>query len=215
MTELLCYSDLTELKAKVLACTATDDGLWVVTLNKTLFHPQGGGQPSDTGTLNGEPLIKAIHTENGIVHLLASPIEGEVLLKLDARVRRLHSRLHSAGHLIGYVGDLKGWHAYKGNHFPGQGKVSFKPDAETLANLSLPGAEALQKEVNEYVREALPFNETWEGQKRSVTWGDLPAYACGGTHVKNTAEIGPIVISKIKCKKGEICVSYHLENEKA
>ena len=45
-----------------------------------------------------------------------------------------------------------------------------------------------------------------------VTWGDLPVYACGGTHVRSTGEVGQIVITRVKEKKGELSVQYELKD---
>lgn len=51
MTEKLFYTDpfLTEFTAKVLSCDQVKDG-WAVTLDRTAFYPEGGGQPADHGT---------------------------------------------------------------------------------------------------------------------------------------------------------------------
>ena len=47
-------------------------------------------------------------------------------------------------------------------------------------------------------------------QAKQVGFGELPAYPCGGTHVARLAELGDIVISQIKMKKGQLVVSYTL-----
>ena len=55
-TEKLYYSDpfLREFTARVVSCTAEKDGFLAV-LDRTAFYPEGGGQPCDTGTLDGAP----------------------------------------------------------------------------------------------------------------------------------------------------------------
>lgn len=45
-----------------------------------------------------------------------------------------------------------------------------------------------------------------------VTWGSLPVYACGGTHVRSTGEVGHVVITRVKEKKGELSVQYELRD---
>lgn len=214
MTQALYFEcDSTTGSATVLSCEPTDDGLWAVVLDQTLFHPQGGGQPSDVGTINGVAVRKVIHTEEGIVHLTEEPLNGEVTLCVNDEKRRLHSRLHSAGHLVGLVGDQLGWHAVGGNHFPGEARVIFKPEHPELLSELIESGE-FEKLVNQLVDQSLErkITESAEGF-RTVTWGNLPAYPCGGTHVQNTAEIGPVRISKIKLKKGQITVSYQLEEK--
>lgn len=54
----------------------------------------------------------------------------------------------------------------------------------------------------------LPRQVTFADGMRKVGFGELPAYPCGGTHVARLAELGDIVISQIKMKKGQLVVSY-------
>ena len=211
MTEALYLaSDDLECTARVLSCRKTQEGLWAVVCDRTVFHPQGGGQPSDIGWINEVVVRKVIHTPEAIVHLCEAALGGEVSMAVDAKTRRLHSRLHSAGHIIGFVGDEYGWHATKGNHFPGESRVVFEP--QNPEAIQLTEAEVLQSEVNALISKKLERRITEIDGLRYVTWGDLRAYPCGGTHVANTEEIGKVCISKIKMKKGQISVSYLLES---
>ena len=147
MTEALYLaSDDLECTGRVLSCRETQEGLWAVVCDRTVFHPQGGGQPSDIGLINDVSVRKVIHTPDAIIHLCEAPLEGEVSMAVDGKTRRLHSRLHSAGHIIGFVGDELGWHATKGNHFPGESRVVFEP--ENPKAIQLTEAEVLQSEVN-------------------------------------------------------------------
>lgn len=210
MTEALYLaSDDLECTGRVLSCRETQEGLWAVVCDRTVFHPQGGGQPSDIGLINDVSVRKVIHTPDAIIHLCEAPLEGEVSMAVDGKTRRLHSRLHSAGHIIGFVGDELGWHATKGNHFPGESRVVFEP--ENPKAIQLTEAEVLQSEVNALISKKLERRITEIDGLRYLTWGDLRAYPCGGTHVANTEEIGKVCISKIKMKKGQITVSYSLE----
>lgn len=210
MTEALYLaSDDLECTARVLSCRKTQEGLWAVVCDRTVFHPQGGGQPSDIGRMNNVSVRKVIHTPDAIIHLCEAPLEGEVSMAVDGKTRRLHSRLHSAGHIIGFVGDEYGWHATKGNHFPGESRVVFEP--QNPEAIQLTEAEVLQSEVNALISKKLERRITEIDGLRYVTWGDLRAYPCGGTHVANTEEIGKVCVSKIKMKKGQITVSYSLE----
>ena len=211
MTEALYLaSDDLECTARVLSCRKTQEGLWAVVCDRTVFHPQGGGQPSDIGRMNNVGVRKVIHTPDAIIHLCEAPLEGEVSMAVDGKTRRLHSRLHSAGHIIGFVGDEYGWHATKGNHFPGESRVVFEP--QNPEAIQFTEAEVLQSEVNALISKKLERRITGIDGLRYVTWGDLRAYPCGGTHVANTEEIGKVTISKIKMKKGQISVSYSLES---
>ncbi|MFH7115838.1 hypothetical protein ACHWGW_18970, partial [Klebsiella pneumoniae] len=55
MTERVYYtSDATDGRAQIIACTAEADGRYAIELDRTLFHPQGGGQPADRGWIAGQ-----------------------------------------------------------------------------------------------------------------------------------------------------------------
>ena len=210
MTEaIFLLDDRTTDTAQVLSCDRTEDGLWAVSLDRTIFHPQGGGQPSDRGTVDTVELKKALHTPDGIVHLLVAPVQGTVELSLDSDLRKLHSRLHSAGHIIGLVGDRLGWHATGGNHFPGESRVVFKPDS--LDAIALMDPCEFESEVNRLISLNLDRVISINDGFRTITWGRWQAYPCGGTHVANTSEIGRVRITKIKTKKGQITVSYEVD----
>lgn len=210
MTEaIFLLDDRTTDTAQVLSCDRIEDGLWAVSLDRTIFHPQGGGQPSDRGTVGTVELKKALHTPYGIAHFLAAPVQGTVELSVDSELRKLHSRLHSAGHIIGLVGDRLGWHATGGNHFPGESRVVFKPDS--LDAIALMDACEFESEVNRLISLNLDRVISINDGFRTVTWGRWQAYPCGGTHVANTSEIGRVRISKIKTKKGQITFSYEVD----
>ena len=213
MTEPLYFSsDELTCRATVLSCEALEDGHFAVRLDRTLFHPKGGGQPGDRGSIGGVAVENTVSREGEILHITAQAVpEGETEIRVDAEVRALHSRLHSAGHLIGTIGDLRGWHAIKGDHFPGQSRVVFTPPEGVTTAPSPEEAAAWQAELDQCVTAALPRRIGQEGELRTVTWGDLPAYPCGGTHVASTAEIGRATITKMKLKKGQLSVSYSIE----
>ena len=52
------YSDDVQGQAQVLSCAPAEAGAYAVELDATLFHPQGGGQPSDVGTLGGVAVLR-------------------------------------------------------------------------------------------------------------------------------------------------------------
>ena len=51
---------------------------------------------------------------------------------------------------------------------------------------------------------------TFDGGLRQVGFGDLPGYPCGGTHVARLSELGEVIITQVKLKKGQMAVSYTL-----
>jgi alanyl-tRNA synthetase len=206
MTERLYYvSDATEGLAQVLRCEADADGRYAVELDRTLFHPQGGGQPADGGWIGGIAVENVLARGDCVVHLLSQPLPpGEVSIEVDAASRRLHTRLHSAGHLIGLAGEQLGWQPIKAHHWPGEGRVIFVAGESS----TLPEAEALQAKIAGWIAEDLLRRLTLEGGLRQVGFGEQRSYPCGGTHVARLSEIGDVEITQLKLKKGQMVVSY-------
>ncbi|HWR51127.1 MAG TPA: alanyl-tRNA editing protein, partial [Bryobacteraceae bacterium] len=108
-TARLYYRDsrLIEFTASV---TGSSDGGRRVYLDRTAFYPASGGQPHDTGTLNGIHVIEVIEEEDGrIAHVLAAPLadlaEGktEVHGAVDWARRFDHMQQHTGQHLLSAV----------------------------------------------------------------------------------------------------------------
>ncbi len=203
-----------------------ENGLVVIILDQTVFYPQGGGQPYDTGIISNDKGIFAVaevRYEDGAVRHIGTFERGElsaydtVTCEVDIEKRKLHTRLHSAGHLLDIaVKELSlKWKPGKGYHFP-QG-----PYIEYAGNLE--GREVLDliKEIEEKCKEIIGRNittktsfdetKTQAGKPlRAVYYGDVGT-PCGGTHVANLSDIGTVTIRKIKQEKGIIRVSYGVE----
>ena len=63
MTERVYYtSDATDGRAQIIACTAEADGRYAIELDRTLFHPQGGGQPADRGCARRKGVAYSVAT---------------------------------------------------------------------------------------------------------------------------------------------------------
>lgn len=77
MTEKLFYTDpkVFEWDAEVTGA-AFHDGLWHVTLDKTAFYPEGGGQPCDLGTIAGKEVIHVMKKGEEVVHIVKEKPEG-------------------------------------------------------------------------------------------------------------------------------------------
>lgn len=210
MTERLYYtSDATAGRAQVIRCTEEPDGRYAIELNQTLFHPQGGGQPADRGSIAGMAVEAVSLRGEQVVHILSGALApGEVEMEVDEEVRELHARWHSAGHLIGYAGEQFGWQPVKAHHWPGEGRITFMPgEPQGL----LPDASALMAMIDDWKADNLLRHTDIESGRRQVRFGDLPAYLCGGTHVKQLADIGMVQILGLKMKKGQLIVTYALD----
>lgn len=209
MTERLYYtSDDTRGHATITHCTAEPDGRYAITLERTLFHPQGGGQTSDSGTLGGNPVESVMTRGEEVVHIVAQPLPlGETTQCVDAAVRHLHSRLHSAGHMIGQAGETFGWRPIKAHHWPNEGRITFAAGEGG----TLPEAAQLLAIIRQWQNDNLARRIDFDGGLRQVGFGELPGYPCGGTHVARLSELGEVVITQVKMKKGQMVVSYTLE----
>lgn len=208
MTQRLFFThDHLVADVDVLECTPVEQQFAVV-LQSTIFHPQGGGQPFDTGWLGQSTVLKVVQEAERIVHYVDQPVAlGPVQARVDSQRRTLHTRLHSAGHLIGNAGETLGWMPIKAHHWPGEGKISFIR-GESAQDMQ---ADALQEQVNQWIGADLPRHMTLDGSTREVGFGDLPAYACGGTHVQALAQVGQVTILGLSEKKGTLSVRYSLD----
>jgi alanyl-tRNA synthetase len=201
-------SDDLSMSSHVESCNRTEDGYFQVVLSASLFHPQGGGQPSDQGTICDASVLRVSQVEDQLVHVCDREVPlGSVRIDVSSAARSLHARLHSAGHLIGCCGEQFGWRAVKGHHWPGEARVVFEPDENPMEMTG----ETIEQQVNAHVAAGLTRKMTLEGKKRSIGFGSLSAYSCGGTHVASTTDIGNVKISKVKEKKGQLWVYYDLE----
>ena len=177
-------------------------------LQSTIFHPQGGGQPFDTGWLGEATVLRVTQEVDRVVHYVDRPLEpGPITARVDEQRRMLNTRLHSAGHLIGNVGETLGWMPIKAHHWPGEGKITFIRGEAAQAM----DAEAIQQQVNQWIAADYPRHMNLEDGTREVGFGELPAYACGGTHVQALSELGQVTILTLSEKKGALSVRYELD----
>jgi Ser-tRNA(Ala) deacylase AlaX len=215
-----------------------ENGQVVVVLDQTVFYPQGGGQPYDQGTITKDGTIfqvSEVRFADGPVRHIGQFQNGtfapgdSVNCTVDPDRRSLHSKLHSAGHVVDMaVTALKlPWVPGKGYHFPNGPYVEYegnaapedrerlKQDIEQKCNdLIARGAEAKllfidkdkMHEVCAHVPDYIP-----EGKPaRVVMFGDF-GVPCGGTHVKNISEIKHMTIRKVKPSGKNIQVGYDID----
>ncbi|NWE39366.1 alanyl-tRNA editing protein [Pseudomonas yamanorum] len=208
MTQRLFFThDHLNAELEVLGCTPSDNQFAVI-LQSTIFHPQGGGQPSDTGWLGESQVLKVVQEADHVVHYVDRPVAlGAIQARVDEERRTLHTRLHSAGHLIGNAGETLGWMPIKAHHWPGEGKITFirGTSAQTM------DAQAIQQRVDQWIAANLPRHMTLDDGTREVGFGELPAYACGGTHVQALGDVGQVTILALSEKKGALSVRYSLD----
>jgi alanyl-tRNA synthetase len=194
------------------------DGCKIV-LEETYFYAESGGQPADRGTLAGEQVIDVQERDERVIHVLAeSPAvtEGAVVEgDIDADFRTYCMRAHTASHaLYGAGRQLFSELGYGGFDI---GKEKVRVDFATPTSIDDETLTELERLVNRAVwdsravtwkelpreealsREEIAFNtKTKEGiagdTVRVVDIDGWDSAACGGTHVENTREIGPVSV---------------------
>ena len=195
-----------------------------VVLDKTAFYPQSGGQPSDTGVLDegGEifQVVAAERAEEGIVHILDRPglKEGDLVSgKLDGDRRYRFMRSHTACHILSAVIFQETGAKITGNQIEqSRSRVDFSLESFDKARMM----EYVEK-ANQIVAERRPVTTRIIYRDEALAIPDLlrlamavpdrdmirvveiesvDRQACGGTHVKNTGEVGRIKMIKAENK---------------
>jgi len=201
-----------------------------IRLDRTVFYPTGGGQPGDTGVLRlasgaEVPIADTVKGEGAdeVIHVpapgAALPEPGsEVAAEIDWERRHRLMRMHSCLHLLCTVvpGAVTG-----GQVSDGRGRLDFDVPGSALDKL------AIEARLNELIAAGIEVTPRWiedaelaarpelvrtmsvkppsgAGRVRVIDIagpaGSTDLQPCGGTHIRNTAEIGPIKISKIENK---------------
>ena len=204
-TEKLYYADpfLKEFTATVLDCQAGKNG-YTVTLDRTAFYPEGGGQPADHGTLDGAA-VTDVHEKNGVIfHNVDRAVEiGKTVTGAIDWARRFdHMQQHSGEHICSglicgrYGCDNVGFH--------------MGTDIVTIDfNADIPWEELLEIEgqANRYIQEDHPIDiqfhrgaeldaidyrskKPLEGDVRIVAFPGADCCACCGTHVLRSGQVG-------------------------
>ena len=216
MTEKLYWDTPYETSFTAEVVSITPEG---VILDKTLFYPQSGGQDCDKGRLEKEELIFKIESvskkEENIIHHISSKLKnkiqvgdlvsGEIDWNFRYGVMRAHSAQHILSALIKNKFDIDTAHA----------TISFEDVSLQIAQtINDDQFNDVIKEFNRVctienhefqtkvvLRDEIDINEKQirgkipeQGQVRLVELKNYDLICCGGTHVKNTSEIGPIFV---------------------
>ena len=220
ITTRLYFHDsyLADFSAHVIG--RSEDGLRIC-LDRTAFYPASGGQPHDLGHIAGVRVLDVIDENERIAHLTAEPVEGTAVeCRVDWDRRFDHMQQHTGQHLLSAVLlDLYGYDT-----------VGFHLGAESSTiDISSTGLDpeqvtAVEKSVNQRVFENRPVAVTLEAEEeaqglrrrpsdrhgvlRIVSIEGLDRSPCGGTHVRSTAEIGPVAIRKLDKIRGNVRIEF-------
>ncbi len=221
--QLLFRDDAYLTSCKAETVSAGPEG---IRLDRTVFYPEGGGQPGDTGVLRtadgGEVVI--VDSRKGETHEevvlipaegAALPVPGEtVTAEIDWARRYAHMRMHTCMHLLCSLvhGEVTG-----GQVGAEKSRLDFNlPEGS-------PDKAWLTEELNRLIREDHPVRPVWitdaelaakpelvrtmsvkppsgAGRVRLLEIEGVDLQPCGGTHVARTGEIGAVEIGKIENK---------------
>ena len=204
-TTKLYYEDpfLQGFTAAVTSCEEGKGG-YLVTLDRTAFYPEGGGQPYDTGVL-GEAKVLEVHDKNGVItHLCNKPLAvgASVEGKIDWARRFDHMQQHSGEHICSglicerFRCDNVGFH--------------MGTDIVTIdfnADISWEELMEIEEAANRYICEDHPIDirfyrgaeldkveyrskKPLEGDVRIVAFPGADCCACCGTHVVRSGQVG-------------------------
>lgn len=227
MTQRLYYTNsyLAEFEASVVA-VAMQNGRPAIQLDRSAFYPASGGQPNDTGWLDGQRVLDVI-AEDGVVwhvvdHDAARYSPGQsVHGAIDWPRRFDHMQQHSGQHLLSQVFERLYNYETVSVHI-GEEENTLDLDAATLDTAQIDAAE---RRANEQVYAALPISAYFveeddisrlrlrrppkvKGAVRIVEIADYDYSACGGTHCHSTAELGPIKIVRTERRRGGVRVTF-------
>ena len=223
MTDLLFRADAYEPRCIARVVASDERG---IRLDRTVFYPTGGGQPGDTGSLRlaDGSAIEIVDTIKGdaadeVIHVPATgaalpPLDAEVVAEIDWERRHRLMRMHTCLHLLCAVvpGAVTG-----GSIGESRGRLDFDvPGASLDKEAITAGLNRLIEEGHavaprwiddaeleahpELVRTMSVKPPTGAGKVRLLEIAGVDLQPCGGTHVRNTAEIGRVEITKIENK---------------
>jgi alanyl-tRNA synthetase len=221
--ELTTETSVTALRRDGASTNVAAEGDAVqVFVERTPFYAESGGQVADTGTINTPTgRIRIEDTQKpaeGVISHVGTVVTGEVRVgekataKVDARRRAQIARHHSATHLLHKaLRETLGEQVVQKGSWVGPEHTTF--DIPLNRAITREELDQINRRVMEKVRAALPFHESQKPYKeavaqgamhlfeekygdvvRVVCFGDWTCELCGGTHVKNTADVGTAII---------------------
>ncbi len=224
-TERLYYHNpnLLEFEANVLEAIPLGDRFGIV-LDRTAFYPTSGGQPHDLGSIGGVEILDVYEDERtgAIVHVAAQPFAaGKVHGRVDAARRRDHMQQHSGQHVLSQAFvELFNWPTV--SFHLGATSCTVDLPVEQVSREQASRAEELANRIvdenrnvavcyvaSENIAEAGLRKPTERaGDIRVIDIAGFDKSACGGTHVRMTGEIGPILVTRIERVKKQTRIEF-------
>ncbi len=168
-----------------------------IVLDKTYFYPEGGGQSGDQGQIGLDKVLDTKEADGEVRHFTESlpsvSVGQKINCELDWNARYNIMRLHSLAHLI-YLAFL----VVAGKSKVIGSAVNKEKCRVDLAFFDDVDVERITEILNKMIQDNLEI-KTWEDEKKQgFRWWQVTGYSpipCGGTHVRNTTEIGHFKLS--------------------
>lgn len=206
-----------------MACEQVKPGIFDVICEDTILFPEGGGQPYDTGLLNGQPVVNVIRKGSQAIHRVEAA-EGqlqegqECVQKIDWARRLDHMQQHSGQHLLSalfeqvYGYDTKSWWL---------GTETSYIELDSKLNITQEEIQAIEDKCNGFIAKALPVTvSVFEslsaitsedvkratrglpadhvGQIRVINIEGVDSNMCCGTHVSNLAQLQAVKLLNLE-----------------
>lgn len=204
----------------MVSCDQVEPGKFDVICEDTILFPEGGGQPWDTGALNGHPVRSVVRKGSQAIHRVDTEFKaGEsVVQKLDWDRRQDHMQQHSGQHLISalfeqvYLYDTKSWWL---------GTDTSYIELDCKIPITQTEVDAIEEKCNSYIAQSIPVTvsvfdslsaitseevqratrglpKDHAGQIRVVNIYGVDSNLCCGTHVANLAQLQAIKLLNLE-----------------
>ncbi len=215
---------ITSFSAKLVKQEKDSEGNWFVCFDQTALYPTGGGQPNDTGSVNGVRVIDVAEVDGEIRHYLEKPFterEETISGNVDWKRRFDHMQQHSGQHILSAAFDTLFGFRTVGFHL-GSEALTIDLQTEKLTEEEAAKAEQL---ANQIILENRPIETKWVTKEelehyplrketkvtediRLVIIADFDYNGCGGTHPRATGEVRAVKILNWEKQKKNIRVQF-------
>ncbi len=226
VTEKLYYQDqyMYRFKARLQKWDRDEKGRFFVVLDQTAFYPTGGGQPHDTGTLNGVNVYDVDEIDGEVRHIMDEPTEihKEYTGEIDWDRRFDHMQQHTGQHILSAAFEEEFKYRTVSFHL-GPEICSIDLEVESLSDEEIPRVE---NTANNIILENRPIETRWVSEEelsnfslrkevsvsdniRLVIIPDFDYNGCGGTHPDSTGQVISVkILHWEKQKKNKLRVYF-------
>jgi len=226
-TELLYYTDpyKIDFSASILSVKKTpdQDSLWDVILDKTFFYPEGGGQPSDLGTISGIKVEQVVKKDGEVLHRMIFPPElGNANCLIDWDHRYDYMQQHTGQHIISGALFKSGYGTVSVHQ--GASVTAIEIDKPEISREDLKTVETLSNSIilknialkTEWISDtqlegfSLRRKSKVSGEIRIISIGDFDQIACGGVHTSSTGEVQCVKFVAVEKIRGHSRISWKI-----